>query len=239
MQSIEASSLEIILRTISVFLIVLLIARLLGRKQISQLTFFDYLAGTTIGSLAASAMANKSIPLTTDLLCFITWTILIIASHLITGHNASAKKFLNDQPRVVIRDGKILESNLATGFYSASDLLAQLREKEIFDPNEVAIGILETNGQLSLLKKAEYKTVTCKDLNLSKQNNLNTAASQYTSKELILNGKILHENLSLLHISEAWLQEQLQLQGIDDIKNVTIAILTPEGKLYVDTKSDR
>ncbi|MBP2629820.1 MAG: hypothetical protein H6Q70_448 [Firmicutes bacterium] len=239
MQAIEPSSLETIVRTISVFLIVLLIARLLGRKQISQLTFFDYLAGTTIGSLAASAMTNKSIPFATDLICFMTWTILIIASHIITGHSAPAKKFLNDQPRVVIRSGKILESNLATGFYSASDLLAQLREKEIFDPNEVEIGILETTGQLSILKKAEYKTVTCKDLNLPKQTYINTKVSQYISKELILHGKILHENLSLLHISKAWLQEQLQLQGIDGIEEVTIAILTPEGKVYVDTKSDQ
>lgn len=239
MQAIEPSSLETIVRTISVFLIVLLIARLLGRKQISQLTFFDYLAGTTIGSIAASAMTNKFIPLATDLLCFMTWTILIIASHLITGRSAPARKFLNDQPRVVIRSGKILESNLATGFYSASDLLAQLREREIFDPNEVEIGILETTGQLSILKKAEYKTVTCKDLNLSKQDHINTTASQYITKELILNGKILHKNLSLLHISEAWLQEQLQFQGIEDIEDVTIAILTPEGKVYVDTKSDQ
>ncbi len=238
MQALEPSIFEPILRTTFVFFIVLVIARLLGRKQISQLTFFDYLAGTTIGSLAASAMANKSISLTTELLCFTTWTILVITMNIITLHNAPVKKLLNDQPRVVIRAGKILESNLATGFYSASDLLAQLREKQIFDPNEVEVGILETNGQLSILKKAEYRAVTAKDLNISKQNNIATA-SQYTGKELVINGEILQQNLSLLHISEVWLQEQLQLQGITDIKDVTVAILTPEGKVYADMKSDQ
>ncbi|MDF2564643.1 MAG: hypothetical protein K0Q53_1038 [Massilibacillus sp.] len=78
-----------------------------------------------------------------------------------------------------------------------------------------------------------------KDLSISKQTNINTATSQYIGKELVINGRILQQNLSLLHISGLWLQEQLQLQGIPDIKDVTIAILTPEGKVYADTKSDQ
>ncbi|MBP2628471.1 MAG: putative rane protein [Firmicutes bacterium] len=238
MRIIDLSILEPILRTILTFLVVLAMTRILGRKQISQLTFFDYVAGTAIGSLSASAMSNNSISLLTDLLCFITWTLLIISMNLITLHSAPARKLLDDQPRVVIRDGKILENNLGCSFYTVSDLLMQLREKEVFDPNEIDVGILETNGELSILKKTEYQTITAKDLNISNQTK-GVVASQYTGKELVINGEILQQNLSSLGISEQWLKQQLQAQGVNEIKAVTLATLIPGGKLYIDMELDQ
>lgn len=238
MQPTALSILEPILRTLLTFLVVLAMSRILGRKQISQLTFFDYVAGTAIGSLSATAMSNSSIPLATDVLCFITWTLLIIMMNVVTMHSVPARKLLDDQPKVVIRNGQILEDSLGNGFYTISDLLMQLREKEVFDPSEIEIGILETNGELSILKKAEYRTITAKDLNISTKSK-KSAASRYSGTELVLNGKILHENLSAVGVSELWLQQQLQTQGVNDINEVTLAILTPDGKVYIDMKFDQ
>ena len=238
MRPTDLSILEPILRTFITFFVVLAIARILGRKQISQLTFFDFVAGTSIGSLSASAMSNNSIPLVNILLCFITWTLLIISMNIITLHSAPARKLLDEQPRVVIRGGKILEKNLGSGFYTVSDLLMQLREKDVFDPSEIDVGILETNGELSILKKAEYQTITAKDLNISSQSK-SVAASQFTGKELVINGQILQDHLLILGVSEQWLKQQLQIQGVTDIKNVTLATLTPGGKIYIDMELDQ
>lgn len=237
MLPIDLSIFEPLLRTLFAFVAVLLIARILGRKQISQLTFFDYVAGTAIGSLSASTMSNNSIPLVTYLLCFITWTLLIISMNVISLHSAPARKLLDDQPRVVIRSGKILEKNLGSGFYTVSDLLMQLREKEVFDPNEIDVGILETNGELSILKKVEYQTVTAKDLNISSQTT-KISGSHYTGKELVINGEAIQPHLSELGISKQWLEQQLKAQGVTDIRAVTLATLTPDGKIYIDMKLD-
>lgn len=155
---------EPISRSIIVFLVVFILTRILGQKQISQLTFFDYVAGTTLGSLAASAMSNNMIPLLTDMLCFITWTSLIILLNITRLSSMPARKILQGQPRLVIRNGKILEETLHDGFYHINDLLAQLREKEVFDPSEIEIGIMEIDGQLSILKKSPYQPLTAKAL---------------------------------------------------------------------------
>jgi uncharacterized membrane protein YcaP (DUF421 family) len=237
MQPTNFSMFEPILRAIVTFLIVLAIARILGRKQISQLTFFDYVAGTAIGSLAATTMANSAVPLVTDLLCFITWTILIMSLNAIIQHSVPARKLLDEEPTVVIRSGKILEQKLRNSQYTVNDLLMQLREKEIFDPSAIDIGILEANGELSILKKAEYQTVTAKDLNISCTSK-NTGALKCTGKELIMHGEFLEENLSLLGISKDWVETQLKNQGISDIHNVTVATFTPNGKLYIDMELD-
>lgn len=84
---------EPVLRTFLTFLVVLAVTRILGRKQLSQLTFFDYVAGTTIGSLAASAMANAAVPLLIDVICFLTWATLIMAVNILAIHNYPSGNF--------------------------------------------------------------------------------------------------------------------------------------------------
>jgi uncharacterized membrane protein YcaP (DUF421 family) len=228
---------EPIIRTVVTFLVVLIIARILGRKQISQLTFFDYVAGTAIGSLSASAMSNSAISLATDIMCFITWTLLIISLHAVTLRSAPARKLLDEQPRVVIRNGKILEQSLVSSQYTVNDLLAELRKKEVFDPSKIDIGILETSGELSILKKAEHQSITTKDLNISCHLK-NATARKYTGQELIVNGEVLYASLAEAGISAHWLKKQLEQQGITDITKLTTAVLTPSGKLYIDMKLD-
>lgn len=227
-----------VLRTFFTFIVVMAITRILGRKQLSQLTFFDYVAGTTIGALAASSMSNVSIPLLTDVICFLTWGALIIAVNITALHSIPVRKLLKDEPRLVIRDGKILESNLKNGFYSINDLLAQLREKDVFDPNEIETGIIETNGQLSILKKGSLKPVLTQDLNSINKTDKNISSQCY-GKELVLHGQIIFDNLSSTGVTEDWIKQQLGIQGISDLTEVTLAVLTPQGTLYIDKKSDQ
>lgn len=226
---------EPISRSIIVFLVVFILTRILGQKQISQLTFFDYVAGTTLGSLAASAMANNMIPLLTDMLCFITWTGLIILLNISRLSSMPARKILQGQPRLVIRNGKILEETLHDGFYHINDLLAQLREKEVFDPSEIEIGIMETNGQLSILKKSPYQPVTAKSAHMQSSAQ---STKQFDAKELVIDGKIQQQNLAVCGLTENWLKQQLQAQNITDLKQVTLALLTPAGTVYVDKRAD-
>lgn len=227
---------EPVLRTTLVFLVVFTVTRILGQKQISQLTFFDYVVGTAIGSLAASAMSNPTIPLITDVLCFITWGALVLLFHATRLASMPLKKLLEGQPRLVIRDGKILEETLRGGYYSIDDLLAQLREQGVFNPQEVAVGIIETNGQLSILKNSQVQAMPAgkEQIPYAGQDE-----GRFGTNELIVNGEIKRENLLAAGVTESWLKQQLSARGIEDINTVTLAMLTPKGDLYIDKTADK
>ena len=111
----------------------------------------------------------------------------------------------------------------------------QLRENGVFDPTEVQVAIAEANGNLSILKKSDYQPVTIKDLNLPP---ITQAASCFIGKELIIDGKIIEDNLTAFGIQKDWLLEKLKNQGISEVSEVLLATITPQGALYIDKKKD-
>ena len=115
--------------------------------------------------------------------------------------------------------------------YIVTDIMEQLRNKDIFDLIEVDFAIIESNGQLSVLKKPEYENVTCKDLKIKKE-------KSGISTELIYDGILIEENLRQLNKDKKWLMNQLKSQDIKDISEVFLATLNPGGSLYVDKYKD-
>ncbi|MBP2655737.1 MAG: putative rane protein YcaP, family [Firmicutes bacterium] len=226
---------NIILRTSFAFFVMLLLIRLIGRKQIAQLTFFDYVTGITVGSIAAVIAVDTAIPLLTGMATLVIWFAWIMAINAITLKSVPARKFIDGVPIMVVYDGKILEKNLGLKYYNVHDLLMQLRENGVFDPGEVQVAIAEANGNLSILKKSDYQPATVKDLNLPPSTQ---AASWFIGKELIIDGKIIEENLTAFGIQKNWLHEKLESQGICDVSQVLLATITPQGTLYLDKKKD-
>jgi signal transduction histidine kinase len=117
-----------------------------------------------------------------------------------------------------------------------NDILEMLREQGSFDPAQVEIAIIEADGQLSILKKPEFQTPTSQDLSLQKQGQ--TPASRQAGKEIIIDGKIIEQGLAQSGLTSEQLQNQLNKMGIFRVDDVTLAMITPEGKLYVDQKND-
>jgi len=142
-----------------------------------------------------------------------------------------AAKYIEGEPTIVIMNGKIMESALRKMKYRAADIMELLRNKDVFDLTEVDFAIIEPNGQLSVLKKPEFKNVTAKDMNI--QN-----APSGISTELIYDGMLIEENLRQLDKDKAWILSQLKMQGIKDISEVFLATLNPAGSLYVDKYED-
>ncbi len=204
----------------------------MGKQQICQLTFFDYVMGITIGSMAAS--------LTTDLnnapwphwIGILIWTFLVVLLQWITFHWRTAAQYITGMPTVVILNGKIMENEMKKMRYSISDLLEQLRQKDLFDISQIEFAVLETNGQLSVLKKSQYQTIIAKDLNIS---------TDYTglSTELIYNGIIIDVHLQKLHLDRKWLYAELKKRGITDPRTVFLATLETSGNLYIDQMKDQ
>lgn len=221
----------VFVRAIIAFFSLLIFARLLGKEQISQLTFFDYVLGITIGSIASELTIDLSSRAWPHWIGLLTWSVLGYLIEVITLKWRYAAKYLEGEPTIVIMNGMIMESTLRKMKLRASDVLQLLRNKGVFDLNQVEFAIMEPNGQISVLKKPEYENLTPKDMNLS-------VSSTGISTELIYDGIIIEENLRQLNKDRKWLMNQLKMYGISDVSEVFLVTLNPAGSLYVDKYDD-
>lgn len=220
-----------IVRSFIAFSVLLLFTRILGKQQVGQLSAFEYAAGITIGSIASSMsidLAIKPLPMFVGLT---TWVVLVFLLQVISLKFRWFAKVVNDQPTIVIQKGQVLEDNLEKLRYRYDELLAHLRDKDVFDLSQVEYAIMETNGKLTVLKKPLYENVIRKDLNLA-------PAINGLVTEVILDGVIIDENLKNQKKSHDWLKQQLQAQGIENIKDVSFGAILPNGQLYVDKFDD-
>jgi len=223
--------LVVFVRSIIGFFSLLIFAKILGKQQISQLSFFDYVLGITIGSIAASLTTDLSSRAWPHFVGLLTWALLGYVMEYITLKWRYASKYIDGEPTIVIMNGKIMENALRKMKYKISDIMGLLRNKDVFDLSQVDFAIIETNGQLSVLKKPEYEPLTPKDMSILK-------APTGISTELIYDGILMHQNLKQLNKTEKWLMDQLKMHEIKDISEVFLATLTPSGSLYVDKYKD-
>ncbi len=198
----------------------------------SELTFFDYVVGITIGSIAATLSVQLNQNTMATLAGLGVWALLPIMLAYLCLKNIWIRKVVEGEATVVIENGKILEEYLAKARLSVDDLLTLLRAKNIFNVADVEFALLESNGKLSIQLKSQKLPLTPGDLNLStKYAGLPTA--------LIEDGKVLTDALKSLGLTRAWLQFQLGKQNIKDPSQVSLAQLDTTGNLYVDLQGDQ
>lgn len=223
--------LVVFVRSIIGFFSLLIFTRIIGKEQISQLTFFDYVLGITIGSIAASLTTDLSSRAWPHWVGLLTWAALGYLMEIITMKWRYAAKYLEGEPVIVIMGGKIMEKVLKKTKYRISDILELMRNQGIFDPNQVEFAIIEPNGQLSILKKPEFQPLTPKDMNIAvKESGIST--------ELVYDGILIEENLRQLNKDKNWLLNQLKIQGINNLSEVFLVTLNPGGSLYIDKYED-
>ncbi|WP_252230535.1 DUF421 domain-containing protein [Clostridium sp. ZBS15] len=223
--------LVVFVRSIIGFFSLLIFAKILGKQQISQLSFFDYVLGITIGSIAASLTTDLSSRAWPHFIGLFVWALLGYTMEYITLKWRYASKYIDGEPTIIIMNGKIMENALRKMKYKVSDIMGLLRNKDVFDLSQVDFAIIEPNGQLSVLKKPQYEPLTPKDMNITK-------ASTGISTELIYDGILIHQNLKQLNKTEKWLMDQLKMYQIKDVSEVFLATLTPSGSLYIDKYDD-
>ncbi|MBE3572329.1 MAG: DUF421 domain-containing protein [Moorella humiferrea] len=223
---------EVFLQTILAFAAILIYTRILGKQQIGQLTFFEYINGITFGSIAA-VLATDISPKSTGLhflgltlFAFLTW-----AAGYIALVSRPARKLISGEPTVVVHNGKILEGNMKKMRYNFDELAMQLRQKNVFDIADVEYAILEPDGDLSVLLKSQKRPLTPADLQLPTQ-------YEGIPTELVMDGEVLFQNLKQNNLDEKWLIQQLQSQGVQDLSQVDYAVLRSDGSLYINLKQD-
>ncbi|MGI5859612.1 MAG: YetF domain-containing protein [Tepidanaerobacteraceae bacterium] len=223
--------LNILIRTILTFISLVISARVLGKQTIAQMTYLDFIASLAIGNIGASIAYHVSINPLNIIAALFYFTAIVFSASYLSLKSRSIRKIFAGEPTVLIQNGKILERNMAKVHYSIDFLNHQLREKGFFDITKVEMAILEPSGQLSVLPKSEYRSLTPLDLNIPVQ-------SENLAVELIIDGQIIEKNLKDRNLSRDWLLQSLIKHGIKSISYVDYACLSTKGTLYIDTKTD-
>ncbi len=216
--------------TIVVYILLLVSTRVIGKKLLEQMTFFDFVTGVTIGTITGAFVVNNAKGYWV-LLSPVYLTLLVIATGFLSFFSLRARKIVQGEPVVIIQNGKILEKNMRKLRYNLDDLEKQLRSAGTFDIGEVEFAVLETHGKLSVLKKSQYLPVTPADLNLS-------TGYKGLASEIIKDGVVLDQNLRQNHLDFAWLYRELGKAGVNDISDVVLASLQTDGTLWLDVKQD-
>ncbi len=221
--------LVIFIRTLILYLIVIIAMRIMGKRQIGQLQPFELAVAIMISELASVPMQNTGIPLLSGIIPILTLLAAQILISFISLKSSKARDIICGRPSLIISSGKINEQVFRNELYTLTDLLEQLRSKDVYNIADVEYAILETNGQLSVVPKASKRKVTAEDLNLS-------VKYEAPAIDLIIDGDLISKNLERANLDKKTLEVELNKIGIKSIKNVFFASMDSEGKLFCQEK---
>ncbi|WP_339176969.1 DUF421 domain-containing protein [Paenibacillus sp. FSL H8-0317] len=217
-------------RSIIAFLTLIIYTRVLGKQQMGNLTYFDYINGITIGSIAGTFATDLSSKAWIHFVALTIFTIITIIFQYITLKNRTISKLMDSDPTLIIQNGKILEQNLSKMRVKIDELTMMLRQKDVFDITTLDYAILEPDGSLSVVLKPENQPVTAKDMHMH-------PPKSKLMTEIIIDGLLIKQNLEERNKDINWLSEQLKKQKIT-IQDIAFAAILPNDKLYVDLFKD-
>lgn len=204
------------LTTVGSFAVLFLSAKLIGHKQIAQLDFFDYITGITIGSIAAEMATELEEPWK-PMIAMVLYGGITLALSLISSRFPRSRKYLNGTPTILMDHGKLYYENLKKARLDLSEFLVLCRQQGYFDLTTIQTAIFEYNGKLTILPVTTQRPVTPQDLDLNPDQEL-------IFTELIMDGRILEENLHRMGMDRIWLDKQLKQRHISSAKEVFVAV---------------
>lgn len=213
------------IRTLIVGVLLYLASRFLPQRAGGQYAGYDFTFFWMMGGLIASPLFDSKISFTNTIIAAVTIYILHYVISFIGIKFRFFAKLVYGQAEVIIADGRIQRKNMLKSLFPLELLLAQLREMDVPNISEVDTAVLETNGHVSVLKKAEYTPVTPEDLNIP-------IVESGLPITLINDGKIIEKNLQFIGNSKKWLEDELLKLGIASAKDVYLASIDKSGKIY-------
>ena len=207
---------KVILTSVLSAIALFLIAKIMGHKQMSQLDFFDYITGITIGSIAAELATELEKPWK-PLIAMIVYGVITVILTLVTSKLPRLRKFINGTPTIIMSSGKIYRKNMKKAKIDLSEFMVMCRQEGYFNLNDIATAIFEYNGQLTILPKATKRPINPTDLNI-------VPPTESINIELITDGRILHENLKRMGLDINWLNKELKCQGYKNAKEIILGI---------------
>ena len=190
--------------------------KIMGHKQVAQLDFFDYVSGITIGSIGAELATELEEPYK-PLIALAIYAIVSVVLSRMSHRMPRTRKYINGTPTILMDGGRIYRENLKKAKLDLSEFMLLCREGGYFDLEEIQTAVFEHNGRLSILPKADSRPLTPQDVNIK-------TASTDIGTELIMDGRIMGENLTRMGRDTGWLAKRLKTQGFKDEKDILLAI---------------
>lgn len=208
-----------LLSAVSLFVI----AKIMGHKQMAQFDFFDYITGITIGSIAAELATELETPWK-PLIAMIIYGGVSFVLSLVTNKFPKTRKFINGTPTIIMDNGKLYRNNMKKAKLELSEFMVMCRQAGYFNINDIQTAVFEYNGRLTILPKSTKRPLTPEDMN-------KTPEKEEINTEVIMDGRIMHENLKRLGLDLAWLEKQLKQQKYNSAKEIFLGICDKNNKL--------
>ena len=229
-----ANVLDISLRVSLGFIILMILVRVIGNKQLGQLNVFTYISGIVIGSMVADIVLHRDIKFWPAIFGVTLWVCLAICVELIALKNIKIRELTDGQPIILIKKGKIVYAALKKERLNIDDLTMMLRTNNVFSILDVEYAILEPNGDLSVLKKQEKMFVTREDIGVG-----STIQQKYIATAVISDGRVITKNLQELDLTEKWLTAALDDLEIKNASDILYAEIQGDGRLYVQARDGK
>lgn len=197
-----------------------IITKIMGHKQVAQLDFFDYVSGITIGSIAAELATEVESP-QKPLIALVLYGIVSVSLNLLASKVQRTRKYINGTPTILMDNGKIYRENLKQAKLDLSEFMLLCRDRGYFELDEIETAVFEHNGKLSILPKGCYRPITPNDFNMNvKRARIGT--------EVIMDGRVLGENLKRAGLDEIWLERRLKEQGYKNVREILLGVFKEE-----------
>ena len=217
---------DVTLRAILSLITLFLITKMLGKKQVSQLSLFDYVIGISIGNFAAEMTINLESDYLHGILAVVIFGVVAYLVSILTMKSIHLRRYFMGTPTLLIQDGKLLEQNMKKVKYDVNDLLEQCRTNGYFDLSEIKYALMEANGTLSILPFETERPLKVKDMKVKPK-------KEGLCANVIIDGKVMPNNLKNCNKDEAWLKKELKVKGYDDTEDILLATLDVNEKLQI------
>ena len=214
---------KVILTSILSVVSLFVIAKIMGHKQIAQLDFFDYITGITIGSIAAELATELEAPWK-PLVAMIIYGLVALGLTILAHKFPKTRKYVNGTPTIVMDNGKLYRENMKKAKLELSEFMVLCRQEGYFNINDIETAVFEYNGRITILPKSEKRPLTPEDMNI-------TPEKAEICTEIIMDGRILHENLKRLGLDLTWLDKELKKQKYDNAKEIYLGICDKNNNL--------
>lgn len=221
-----APLMEVIPRGLTSLLTLFVVTKILGKKQVSELSLFDYVIGISIGNFAAEITINVDVPLMNGIAAVILFGLIAFCISKLTMKSIWVRRLVTGVPTVIMQNGKFIEKNMSKTNYDLNDFLEECRNNGYFDVSEIECAIVEANGKISFLPKSEYKPLTPKDMQIKTQ-------KQGLCANVIIDGKLMNKNLENVGKTKEWLDKELKVRGYRDYKDIFFATIDQQDKITI------
>ena len=223
--------LQVILASLFSAVILFLIAKVIGHKQVAQLEFFDYITGITIGSIAAELATTLDKPWWKPTISMLVFGSITVALSIITRRFARSRKFINGTPTIIMNDGKLYRENMKKAKLELSEFLLLCRQEGYFNLNDIQAAVFEYNGKLSILPISTKRPLNPEDMELNPK-------PEHIGTEIIMDGRVMGDNLKRKGLNDDWLQKELKKQGYKSAKEIFLGICYVENQLTLFPKKN-